>query len=88
MCSSDLFPSHDTWAIVRRYLINYAGLGNGLLSENRLPWKDATKIEVEKKVTATFNGIDFIGYIDLVVYNEDGTVSLYDYKTLANKPSI
>ena len=78
----------ETWTIVRRYLINYAGLGNGLLAENRLPWKDAVKIEVEKKVTTTFNGIDFIGYIDLVVYNEDGTISLYDYKTLSNKPSI
>lgn len=78
----------ETWTIVRRYLLNYAGIGNGLFSENRLPWKDAVKIECEKKVTTTFDGIDFIGYIDLVVYHEDGSVSLYDYKTLSNKPSV
>lgn len=78
----------ETWTIVRRYLLNYAGIGNGLFSENRLPWKDAVKVECEKKVTTTFDGIDFIGYIDLVVYHEDGSVSLYDYKTLSNKPSV
>lgn len=80
--------SETVYTIIRRYLINYAGIGKGLLSENRLPWKDAVKVEVEKKITTTFNGIDYIGYIDLVVYNEDGTVSLYDYKTLSNKPSV
>lgn len=79
---------NETWTIVRRYLLNYAGIGNGLFSENRLPWKDAVKIECEKKVTTNFDGIDFIGYIDLVVYHEDGSVSLYDYKTLSNKPSV
>lgn len=78
----------ETWTIVRRYLINYGGMGNGLLSENRLPWKDAVKIECEKKVLVTFENIDFVGYIDLVVYHEDGSVSLYDYKTLSNKPSV
>lgn len=78
----------NIWTIVRRYLINYAGIGNGLLAENRLPWKDAVKVECEKKVMTTLDGIEFIGFIDLVVYNEDGSVSLYDYKTLSNKPSI
>ena len=78
----------ETHMIVRRYLMNYGGYGKGILGENRLPWKDAVKIEVEKKVTTTFDNIDFVGYIDLVVYHEDGTVSLYDYKTLTNKPSV
>ena len=76
------------WRIVRRYLLNYSGKGPGLLSENRLPWKDAYKVECEKNVTTTFNGIDFVGYIDLVVYHDDNTVTLYDYKTLSHKPSI
>lgn len=74
--------------IVRRYLMNYAGIGNGLLAENRLPWKDAKSVEVEKKVITNFNGIDFVGYIDLVVHHEDGSVTLYDYKTLSNKPGV
>lgn len=74
--------------IVRRYLMNYAGVGNGLLAENRLPWNDAKSVEVEKKVLTEFNGVEFVGYIDLVVHHEDGTVSLYDYKTLSNKPGI
>lgn len=78
----------ETHMIVRRYLMNYGGYGKGILGENRLPWKDAVKIEVEKKVTTTFDNTDFVGYIDLVVYHEDGTVSLYDYKTLTNKPSV
>lgn len=78
----------ETWTIVRRYLLNYAGYGEGLLSENRLPWKDAVKIECEKKIVTTFNDVDFVGYIDLVVHHEDGSVSLYDYKTLSNKPSV
>ena len=80
--------SDETWTIVRRYLINYSGLGRGLLGENRLPWKDAVKVECEKKVTTTFDGVDFVGYIDLVVYHKDGSVTLYDYKTLSNKPSV
>lgn len=84
----DKMLSDNTWMIVRRYLMNYGGYGKGILGENRLPWKDAVKIEVEKKVTTTFDNIDFVGYIDLVVYHEDGTVSLYDYKTLTNKPSV
>lgn len=78
----------ETWTIVRRYLLNYAGYGEGLLSENRLPWKDAVKVECEKKIITTFDGVDFVGYIDLVVHHEDGSVSLYDYKTLSNKPSV
>lgn len=84
----DKILNDETWTIVRRYLINYGGMGNGLLSENRLPWKDAVKVECEKKVLVTFENIDFVGYIDLVVYHEDGSVSLYDYKTLSNKPSV
>ena len=78
----------ETWTIVRRYLLNYAGYGEGLLSENRLPWKDAIKVECEKKIVTTFDGVDFVGYIDLVVHHYDGSVSLYDYKTLSNKPSV
>lgn len=78
----------ETWTIVRRYLLNYAGYGEGLLSDNRLPWKDAVKVECEKKIVTTFDGVDFVGYIDLVVHHEDGSVSLYDYKTLSNKPSV
>lgn len=78
----------ETHMIVRRYLMNYGGYGKGILGENRLPWKDAVKIEVEKKVITTFGNIDFVGYIDLVVHHEDGSVSLYDYKTLSNKPSV
>ena len=78
----------ETWTIVRRYLLNYAGYGEGLLSENRLPWKDAKSVECEKKIVTKFGNIDFVGYIDLVVYHEDGTVTLYDYKTLSNKPSV
>ena len=78
----------ETWTIVRRYLLNYAGYGDGLLSENRLPWRDAKSIECEKKVLTTFGNIDFVGYIDLVVHHEDGSVTLYDYKTLSNKPSV
>lgn len=78
----------ETWTIVRRYLLNYAGYGDGLLSENRLPWKDAVNVECEKKILTTFGNIDFVGYIDLVVYHADGTVTLYDYKTLSNKPSV
>ena len=78
----------ETWTIVRRYLLNYAGYGDGLLSENRLPWRDAKSIECEKKVLTTFGNVDFVGYIDLVVHHEDGSVTLYDYKTLSNKPSV
>lgn len=39
------------------------------------------KVETEKKFLFESNGIYLQGIIDLVIYNEDGTVSIVDYKT-------
>ena len=39
------------------------------------------KVETEKKVLIELDGNYLQGIIDLVIYNEDGTVSIRDYKT-------
>lgn len=39
------------------------------------------KVETEKKFLFEIDGIYMQGIIDLVIYNEDGTVSIRDYKT-------
>lgn len=39
------------------------------------------KFETEKLFVYEFNGIYLQGIIDLLIYNEDGTVSIIDYKT-------
>lgn len=44
-------------------------------------------IETEKEITFDLpNGHEFIGYIDAVIDNGDGTVSLIDYKTYSEAP--
>jgi RecB family exonuclease len=44
-------------------------------------------IETEKKIELDLpNGHEFIGYIDAVIDNGDGTVSLIDYKTYSEAP--
>lgn len=44
-------------------------------------------IETEKEITCELeNGHTFIGYVDAVVDNHDGTVSLIDYKTYSESP--
>lgn len=39
------------------------------------------KVEVEKEVNFEINGHKMRGYIDLITYNIDGTVNVYDFKT-------
>ena len=39
------------------------------------------KVEVEKYFEADFNGKKVVGYIDLLVHNNDGTISIIDLKT-------
>lgn len=44
-------------------------------------------VETEKKIELDLpNGHEFIGYIDAVIDNGDGTVSLIDYKTYSEAP--
>lgn len=46
-------------------------------------------IETEKKIEVDLpNGHEFIGYIDAVIDNGDGTVSLIDYKTYSEAPQV
>ena len=37
--------------------------------------------EIEKEITLDIDGYKLTGFIDLVVHNDDGTVSIIDYKT-------
>lgn len=39
------------------------------------------KFEIEKEITLDIDGHKLTGFIDLVVHNDDGTVSIIDYKT-------
>lgn len=39
------------------------------------------KVEIEKYFEADFNGYKVVGFIDLLVHNEDGSVSIIDLKT-------
>lgn len=39
------------------------------------------KFEIERKFDLEIEGVRLIGYIDFIVYNEDGTVSIIDFKT-------
>lgn len=43
--------------------------------------------ETEKKLTLEIDNIKFVGYIDRVDKNEDGTYTIYDYKTGNSKTS-
>ena len=47
--------------------------------ENFKPFEN--KVEVEKYFEADFNGKKVVGYIDLLVHNDDGTISIIDLKT-------
>ena len=42
---------------------------------------DRGKVEVEKDFVADFDGHEVIGFIDILIHNEDGTVSIVDLKT-------
>lgn len=42
---------------------------------------DKGKVEVEKDFVADFDGHEVIGFIDILIHNEDGTVSIVDLKT-------
>ena len=39
------------------------------------------KFEIEKEITLDIDGHKLTGFIDLIVHNDDGTVSIIDYKT-------
>ena len=42
---------------------------------------DCKDCEIEGKFTIDIDGIELIGFIDLLLFNEDGTVSIIDHKT-------
>lgn len=49
--------------------------------------KSLLVVEVEKKITWELDGYSFVGYVDLLVKDEDGIYSYYDLKTAWNRPT-
>lgn len=79
----------EDYVTVLRYLTYYSHSETSIFRKMySLPWADdCVKVETELKVIVPMDGYTFKGFIDLVVHHEDGSVTLYDYKTLSNKPS-
>lgn len=56
--------------------------------ENGLVFLEGKKIvEIEKEIRIRLMGHDFLGYIDLVAEEPDGSLKFYDFKTTWDKPS-
>lgn len=55
-------------ASIRHYIANFEPI-------------HGTSCEIEKKIELDVDGHKLVGYIDLVIHNSDGTVSIYDFKT-------
>ena len=87
--TKDMDTSSEDYVTVNRYLSYYTHPETSIFkSYHQLPWaSDCVKVETELKLEVPMGDYTFKGFIDLVVHHEDGSVSLYDYKTLSNKPS-
>ena len=75
------------YTVAKRYLEHYSPKKGIFADLGNYPWHNTTKVLTEFKFEYKLGNHTFIGFIDLVVYNEDGSVDLYDYKTLRSKPS-
>jgi len=84
----ELDKKAEDYVTVLRYLKYYSHPDTSIFKNMySLPWaNDCVKVETELKVIVPMDGFTFKGFIDLVVHHEDGSVTLYDYKTLSNKP--